>query len=503
MRSWITIVVVLASLLARSASAQVTLPFPAFSTPTILRSEVTANDTTLAATALNRTGGTMTGALTGTTITLSSTLTVSGATLLNSTLTVAGATTLGTTSVGALTLTGTVLPSVSNVRDLGSSGARMDEIFMRTADISVSLLASGTSTLVGNVDLRGSLADSTGNLTLGDAVDVSGLLTASAGVTVTGTVTATTFSGSGASLTSVPESAITDGTILARVAGTESITGNWTFAGTNTNTSVAINADGTVNAFRWGHPNAAYLNTIGALDGGGAPFICFWCYHGPTANTLRRSSGGIPPVFMTVDTSGTIIFGGGSTGSVDTDFTNVNYWTLEADGDLLPGTDGYNIGSATLGADIWARQVVLDDGSTAAPALMFGTDDDGIFRLNADEVFIGSSLTNTIDGAYMVTSAGTLGGTPTIRFHVGDGTTSSLQQVVSFTIADGILTQEIPITLDEKNTTPSSPSNGDTVRIYMRNNNLVFQFNDAGTVRYKYLDLTGTGVTWVHSTTAP
>ena len=32
---------------------------------------------------------------------------------------------------------------------------------------------------------------------------------------------------------------------------------------------------------------------------------------------------------------------------------------------------------------------------------------------------------------------------------------------------------------------------------------LIIQFNDAGTVRYKYLDLTGTGVTWVHTTSAP
>lgn len=502
MRSCLPIAIVLLGTLT-PASAQVTLPFPAFSTPTILRAEVTANDAALAAAALNRTGGTMTGALTGTTITLSSTLTVTGATVLNSTLTVSGATTLGTTSVGALTLTGTILPSVTNVRDLGSSAARMDEVFMRTADISVSLLANGTSTLVGNVDLRGSLADSTGNLTLGDAVDVSGLLTASAGATVTGTVTATTFSGSGASLTSVPESAITDGSILARVAGTEAITGNWTFSGTSTNTSVAINVDNTVNALRWGHGNSAYLNTLGALDSDGSPFVCFWCYHSSTANTLRRSSGTIQPTYLLGSTSGGITFGVGAAGSIDTDFTPVPLWTIEADGDLLPGTDGYNIGSATLGADIWARQVVLDDGSTAAPALMFGTDDDGIFRLNADEVFIGSSLTNTIDGAYMVTSAGTLGGTPTVRFHVGDGTTSSLQQVVNFTIADGIATQEIPITLDEKNTTPSSPTNGDNMRIYMRNNTIVFQFNDAGTVRYKYLDLTGTGVTWVHSTVAP
>lgn len=38
---------------------------------------------------------------------------------------------------------------------------------------------------------------------------------------------------------------------------------------------------------------------------------------------------------------------------------------------------------------------------------------------------------------------------------------------------------------------------------FMKNNCLVVQYSDSGTTRYKYLDLSGTGVTWVHSTTAP
>jgi len=44
----------------------------------------------------------------------------------------------------------------------------------------------------------------------------------------TSTLLATT--GSGASLTSIPETAITDGSLLARVAGTETIAGSWTFS---------------------------------------------------------------------------------------------------------------------------------------------------------------------------------------------------------------------------------------------------------------------------------
>jgi hypothetical protein len=51
--------------------------------------------------------------------------------------------------------------------------------------------------------------------------------------------------------------------------------------------------------------------------------------------------------------------------------------------------------------------------------------------------------------------------------------------------------------------TPTNPTSNTDLKIYFKSSAIVFQFNDAGTVRYKYLTLSGTGVTWVHSTTAP
>lgn len=52
--------------------------------------------------------------------------------------------------------------------------------------------------------------------------------------------------------------------------------------------------------------------------------------------------------------------------------------------------------------------------------------------------------------------------------------------------------------------TPAQPVlNSGEAKIYVRNNRLVIQFNDAGTIRYKSLLLTGTETTWSHSTTAP
>ena len=51
--------------------------------------------------------------------------------------------------------------------------------------------------------------------------------------------------------------------------------------------------------------------------------------------------------------------------------------------------------------------------------------------------------------------------------------------------------------------TPSAPTADEEAKIYVKNNKLIIVWNDGGTVRYKYLDLTGTGVTWTHVTSAP
>ena len=40
-------------------------------------------------------------------------------------------------------------------------------------------------------------------------------------------------------------------------------------------------------------------------------------------------------------------------------------------------------------------------------------------------------------------------------------------------------------------------------QIYFKGTKLIFRYNDSGTMRYKYLELTGTGSTWTHTTTAP
>lgn len=85
--------------------------------------------------------------------------------------------------------------------------------------------------------------------------------------------------------------------------------------------------------------------------------------------------------------------------------------------------------------------------------------------------------------------------------NVGIGTTNPTAQLhlgAQLGVADSAT-----VCLDEKDTTPANPADGTQAKIYIKDDKLILQFNDGGTVRYKYLDLTGTGVTWVHSTTAP
>ena len=52
--------------------------------------------------------------------------------------------------------------------------------------------------------------------------------------------------------------------------------------------------------------------------------------------------------------------------------------------------------------------------------------------------------------------------------------------------------------------TPSFPITASTrAQVYIKGGKFIIRYNDGGTYRYKYLDLTGTGSSWTHTTTAP
>lgn len=59
------------------------------------------------------------------------------------------------------------------------------------------------------------------------------------------------------------------------------------------------------------------------------------------------------------------------------------------------------------------------------------------------------------------------------------------------------------LTFTEQASTPATPADGTECRVYMRTDRIIFQYNDGGTVRWKYLTLSGTGTTWAHTTSAP
>lgn len=69
--------------------------------------------------------------------------------------------------------------------------------------------------------------------------------------------------------------------------------------------------------------------------------------------------------------------------------------------------------------------------------------------------------------------------------------------------AEKNLISEEHLTLRKQSTNPSAPTQDADGNLYIKDGKLVIQYDDGGTVRYKVLDLTGTGVTWTHTTTAP
>lgn len=51
--------------------------------------------------------------------------------------------------------------------------------------------------------------------------------------------------------------------------------------------------------------------------------------------------------------------------------------------------------------------------------------------------------------------------------------------------------------------TPSDPDSDSEIKTYTKGSLVIFQYNDGGTIRYKYLDMAGTSTIWTHTTTAP
>jgi hypothetical protein len=191
-------------------------------------------------------------------------------------------------------------------------------------------------------------------------------------------------------------------------------------------------------------------------------------------------------------------------------------------GKVLVGTSGYDevnnrlgVGTASPGQDLSVQKTVAGDVTARFENLSNNTAARTLVTVKGDSAgFLGllhfssaystarygitpsnwSELIGTGSGLIVAASAGPIVLAPDAAERARFESTG-----LRLTATDGTGV----LTCQEQTATPSNPSSGVQARVYMKADKLVIQYNDAGTVRYKYLDLSGTGVTWVHTTSAP
>lgn len=189
-----------------------------------------------------------------------------------------------------------------------------------------------------------------------------------------------------------------------------------------------------------------------------------------------------------VDTDGGLVAGGGDV-ILDADGLNLSA------GSTSTNRINWDNGSGVIGS----ISAYVDSGNSRNATWLYGigdaTNNDGFILLEAFRTGASSSDTAYISLESGVTGSGT--GEIVIRSPYTIGLIGTEITASSMFGINGRLE------LQEISTTPASPASGTEGNIYIRNNNLIVQWNDGGTVRYKYLPLTGTSVTWTHTTTAP
>lgn len=152
---------------------------------------------------------------------------------------------------GDLVLNTKAVPDVNGGADLGTSSLRWGNVYGQAADFSGNATVGGTLTATTFSGSGASLTSipetalTDGSLYARLAADetVTGTWTFNNALTSLGVITGTSFAGSGATLTSIPETAITDGSLFPRLAATEAIAGAWTYAATQTMNGILAVAD--------------------------------------------------------------------------------------------------------------------------------------------------------------------------------------------------------------------------------------------------------------------
>lgn len=91
--------------------------------------------------------------------------------------------------------------------------------------------------------------------------------------------------------------------------------------GTVTDANAGVSSTGNGNGYLFGHGNAEYRGSFGALSSSGTLFQGFYAYHSSTSNTLKRTSGSNRPSWFEYPTTGGWTY---KLGSVSTSGTDVS-----------------------------------------------------------------------------------------------------------------------------------------------------------------------------------
>lgn len=221
--------------------------------------------------------------------------------------------------------------------------------------------ASGGVTLT-----TGNLLISTGNLTLS-----AGNLTMSAGtltvgnVSASGTVAAAALTGGGSGITGIAETNITDGSLLARVAANETISGAWTINNTLTMSGVLTSTNsisttaglgGSTLTLTHGNPLILFNEND---QGTNLKMWYFWVSGGTLAvTTLTDAQAGILNAW-TLDRSGNGSFAGTLSSSTFTSTANINATSGTITGAVVTANSSMNSAATiTAGTTIAAGTTV-------------------------------------------------------------------------------------------------------------------------------------------------
>lgn len=226
---------------------------------------------------------------------------------------------------------------------------------------------------------------------------------------------------------------------------------------------------------------------------------CIFSLQSPssTSGALVLISGGGVVTFDDCNFTGTPTGIWNSGGGVR--FTGINWFNLPTAVRWDSGSWGRVLGQFEYGAPVTTRWTGSGNWSNMAFSSSFP------FSATVDPA-AGYGLRSQVSGEegvrFQVTRVG--------EIQVSDGTTYNpkarwrLQaDGAGWETPDDVHLNGGSLAIQEIGSTPADPSSGNRAVVYVKGDKLVVAFKDGGTMRYRSMPLTGTSVTWTHSTAAP